>query len=235
VVEEIAMQKNHQAMAERPATTKKEGYLHPQDVPQLLAASIGALLVGGIYLALPDKLTVGPPWLLLVLIIVLLLPAITAVAFEERALPRHVIRRFILGLLLVLMLALIGSLGLLLIKLPSIDKGAILLRSGILIWSSNVLISAVWYWEMDGSGPIRRRAMKHVATDFQFPQQSDGNTKGWAPGFVDYLFLSFCTSTAFSPADTVPLTRRAKLMMMVEAIISMMILALLIARSVNII
>ena len=74
----------------------------------------------------------------------------------------------------------------------------------------------------------------HEAADFQFPQQLGGNTSGWAPDFIDYLFLAFCSATALSPADTMPLTRAAKLLMMCEAIISLLIIVLLVARAVNI-
>jgi uncharacterized membrane protein len=89
-----------------------------------------------------------------------------------------------------------------------------------------------WYWEMDGGGPVGRHHRGHMAQDFLFPQQQDG--KSFAPGFVDYVFLAFCFATAFSPADTVPLTQRAKLLVMAEALLSMLIITLLIARSVNI-
>ena len=93
---------------------------------------------------------------------------------------------------------------------------------------------ATWYWEIDGGGPRKRLIAGHQAADFQFPQQIGGNTSGWAPGFIDYLFLAFCSATALSPADTMPLARRAKLLMMGEALISLLILFLLVARAVNI-
>jgi uncharacterized membrane protein len=96
------------------------------------------------------------------------------------------------------------------------------------------LVFAIWYWEIDGNGPHARVLAKHQARDFRFPQQEEGNPTGWAPGFVDYVFLAFCSATALSPADTMPLTQRAKLMTMAEAILSLLIIVLLVARSINI-
>jgi hypothetical protein len=94
------------------------------------------------------------------------------------------------------------------------------------------LIFSVWYWEIDGDGPARRHVKGHSLADFLFPQYTIGVT--FAPGFVDYVFLAFNFATALSPADTAPLTPRAKLPMMAEALISLSILVLLVARSVNI-
>ncbi len=103
------------------------------------------------------------------------------------------------------------------------------------LWVSNVLVFASWYWEVDGDGPVKRHRSGHQAADFQFPQQQGGNRTGWRAGFVDYLFLAFCSATALSPADTMPLTRRAKLLMMVEAMLSMLVLLLIVARFTNVV
>lgn len=99
----------------------------------------------------------------------------------------------------------------------------------------NILAFAVWYWEIDGGGPARRHPGRHSSTDFAFPQQQDddGLVEGWSPGFVDYLFLAFNTSIAFSPTDTLVLSRRAKLLMMAQALISLVVLAVLAARAIN--
>jgi hypothetical protein len=205
------------------------------DIPQLLAASIGALMVGGLYLALPNKLTFGPNWLVLAAGIVLLAPALFIVVGTEHGPAHQWVRRFTLGLLFILTAALVGSLALLIQNLAFIARGLDLLKPAVLLWSCNVLVFAIWYWETDGDGPIHRRKHHHEASDFLFPQQVGGNKTSWVPGFVDYLFLAFCSATALSPADTMPLSRRAKLLMMAEAMISMLILVLLISRSVNII
>ena len=94
---------------------------------------------------------------------------------------------------------------------------------------------AVWYWEIDGGGPAQRHRKGHVSDDFLFPQMNfDGKTaRAWSPGFLDYLFLAFNTSTAFSPTDTAFLSQRAKVLMMVQAVLSLLILAVLVSRAVN--
>ena len=143
-------------------------------------AILAALAIGVLYLALPEYLTIGPNWLLLVVIAVLIIPF-----FFIKKLPHITIRLFALALLAV---------------------GSILLRSAGLLWFSNILVFALWYWEIDGGGPHKRHEMNHQAADFMFPQQADGNKTGWVPHFVDYLFVAFTGSTALSPTDTFPLT-----------------------------
>jgi uncharacterized membrane protein len=207
----------------------------PPDIPQLVVASVAALFVGILYLVLPDKLIVGPGWLLLVIEVLLLAPSFIALIFWGRRLPYRVARGLALLLSAIVTLALVVSVLLLIMHLTSKTlAGPDLLKSGAVLWASNVLVFAVWYWEMDGNGPHARVLARHQAQDFRFPQQEDGNPTGWAPGFVDYLFLAFCSATALSPADTMPLTQRAKLMTIAEAVLSMLIIVLLVARSVNI-
>jgi hypothetical protein len=109
-----------------------------------------------------------------------------------------------------------------------------LLRAAALLWASNILVFGLWYWQIDGGGPLKRHLSQHQAADFMFPQQAEGNPGRWVPHFLDYLFLAFTASTALSPADTFPLTRPAKMLMMVESIIAMTIIVLLAARAVNI-
>ncbi|HLY30848.1 MAG TPA: hypothetical protein VKQ36_07450, partial [Ktedonobacterales bacterium] len=167
--------------------------------------------------------------------VILLSPPIIALFTERRVLPYRVARAQAIALLVVVTVAQVGSIALLVINLPHLPKGGELLRAAGLIWGLNVLVFSVWYWETDGGGPARRRRMGHRAADFQFPQQANGDPGRWKPGFIDYLFLAFCTATALSPADTVPLTRLAKGLMIIESLISMLSLVLLIGRSINII
>ncbi len=204
------------------------------DTVQLVIAWLGALLVGALYIVLPERLILGPSWLLLVLDAALLALPIIAAVFLRRALPYRVARGLAVALLLVLTAALIGSVILLINTLGEFHSGTELLRGAGLLWVINVLVFGVWDWEIDGNGPLSRLKSGHQAADFQFPQQVGGNQTGWAPGFVDYLFLAFCSATALSPADTMPLTHRAKLLMMSESTISLLIIVLLVARAVNI-
>jgi len=207
--------------------------VHRELRPQFALAALGVSLVGVAYLLLPAGLTVGPSWLALALDAVVLLPLLYAAFF--RPLPHSMARGIRAGLQGVLTLALLSSLVLLVSDLPHFSHGGQLLRPAALLWVSNILLFAGWYWELDGDGPITRHLRGHPAVDFLFPQQSEASRRReWGPGFVDYLFLAFCFATALSPADTAPLSHRTKLLMMAEAAISLTIGALLIARAVNI-
>lgn len=197
------------------------------------AAVIGTLAIGVLYLALPEPLTFGPNWLLLVVEAVLLVPLVFSWV-TNRPLPHITIRLLTLAILAAVTLGLIASIALLIISLPTNKRADVLLRSAALLWGANVLVFALWYWEIDGGGPHKRHLSGHKASDFMFPQQSDGNSTGWVATFFDYLFVAFTGATALSPTDTYPLTPRAKMLMMIEAIISMTVIVLLAARAVNI-
>jgi uncharacterized membrane protein len=110
-----------------------------------------------------------------------------------------------------------------------------LLGDAALLWVINVVTFAVWYWEIDGGGPAQRRREGHVSQDFLFPQMNfdDKTSRARSPGFLDYLFLAFNTSTAFSPTDNAVLSQRAKVLMMVQALLLLLILAVLVSRAVN--
>lgn len=112
----------------------------------------------------------------------------------------------------------------------------LLLGSGAAILVTNVIAFGIWFWELDRGGPFARRAGAQPYPDFLFPQMTDPrNAKpDWRPMFVDYLYVSFTNSVAFSPTDTMPLSRWAKLMMTVQAIVATTTLALVIARAVNV-
>lgn len=214
------------------STTHEAHKHHAERVPRW-AAVIGALAIGLLYLALPEPLTFGPNWLLLVIEAVLLLPLVFS-WITHRPLPHITIRLLTLATLGAVTLGLAASIALLIMNLPTNKQANVLLRSAALLWGANVLVFALWYWEIDGGGPHKRRLSGHKAADLMFPQQADGNSTGWAPTFFDYLFVAFTGATALSPSDTFPLTPRAKMLMMVEAIISMTVIVLLAGRAVNI-
>ena len=114
------------------------------------------------------------------------------------------------------------------------SSGQSLLLDALNIWGTNVIAFALWYWNIDRGGPASRGLIKGEQDDFLFPQMMMPGTKEWSPGFIDYLYLSFTNATAFSPTDTMPLSERAKLLMMAESGISLLTLALVAARAVNI-
>lgn len=111
-----------------------------------------------------------------------------------------------------------------------------LLVTGGSIWLTNVIIFALWYWELDRGGPVSRAHALDVEPDFLFPEMTAPELADptWTPYFVDYLYVAFTNATAFSPTDTLPFTRWAKLAMMLQAAISLATGALVIARAVNI-
>ena len=195
------------------------------------------LATGGLYLALPERLTAGPSWLLLAIVTVLLVPALLAWRYGH---PRL---NFVLGVTLssVVTAAMIWSLGELLAGLPGKRQPPTeLLRSAVALWLSNILVFASWYYRLDAGGPHRRELREsHTDGAFLFPQMTlpphiGRSYKDWKPGFVDYLFLAFNTSTAFSPTDVPVLSRWAKTLMMIQSSISLLTIAILAARAINI-
>ena len=141
-------------------------------------------------------------------------------------------------LLGVVTLFMIVSLGSLIHALPNHKQSPQeLLRSAAALWVANILVFASWYWRLDAGGPHQREIRgAHTDGAFLFPQMTldDNEESQWTPGFVDYLFLAFNTSTAFSPTDAPVLSRWAKGLMMIQASISFTTVALIAARGVNI-
>jgi uncharacterized membrane protein len=210
-----------------------------EDIEPRWPAMLALLAVGGLRFALPDALAWGPEWLILVVVVLLLIPTVMAHMRGNHKLNQ------VLGYLItsIVTLDMCWSLGLLIAALPSHkEPPQTLLISAAALWVTNILVFASWYWRLDAGGP-RAREIRGVHTDgaFLFPQMTlDQQSKRemgedtWNPGFVDYLFLAFNTSTAFSPTDVPVLSRWAKMLMMVQALISFATVALLAARAVNI-
>ncbi len=196
-----------------------------------VAALVSILLTGLLYLVLPPNVIIGPNWLLLVVEGVFVLPLVIDVltAWDLSHTARRLLVLVPLGMST---LALAAAVALFVLTLPTDRHATNLLRAAALLWSFNILVFALWYWEVDGGGPWKRHLAGHRAADFLFPQQAAGER--WVPHFLDYLFVAFTGATALSPADTYPLTRRAKALMMVEAVLSLMVIGILIARAVNI-
>jgi hypothetical protein len=197
-------------------------------------AFVAMLAAAGVYLALPQPLSVGPSWLLLVIIVLLLIPIVESDRRGNHQLTRAL--TFIANGIITL--AMIASLVHLVQGIPQhLETPKALLRSAGALWIANILVFALWYWKLDGGGPLGRdRSRGMLNSSFLFPQMlsRESQEASWTPHFVDYLFLSFNTSTAFSPTDTAVLSRWAKLGMMAQSLISLMIVVLLAARAVNI-
>jgi uncharacterized membrane protein len=112
----------------------------------------------------------------------------------------------------------------------------VLLRAAVHMWVVNVLLFALWFWQLDGGGPTERPKCAPHNRDFLFPQQTEPQLMagGWSPKFLDYLFVSFTNSSAFSPTDALPLSRWAKMLMLVQSAISLSLAVMVVARAVNI-
>jgi hypothetical protein len=202
-------------------------------------AGLALLSIGGLHFAIPPELRVGPEWLVLVLVAALVIPATISHHVGNWRLSHflgHVASAIVT-------LSVVISLGLLISRLPvHKDAPGQLLRSAGALWICNLLVFACWYWRLDAGGP-HQRSLRHSHTDgaFLFPQmvldpdlRKEMGEDLWRPGFVDYLFLAFNTSTAFSPTDVPVLSRWAKVLMMLQASVSLATLAILAARAVNI-
>ena len=190
-------------------------------------AVVAALLL---YFLLPESVSFGPRWLIPALEAVLVVP-LTIVAPRRDSEEQRVIRFASLVLLGVVLLGVMASLVLLVHAVLSgeLKSGGELIRSGAVLWLTMVIGFGLLYWELDRGGPA-------VRPDFLFPQMGthELGQQDWVPTFVDYLFLSFTNSTAFSPTDTLPLTPRAKLLMMFEAIAAITIVVMVVGRAVNV-
>jgi hypothetical protein len=219
----------------------------------------------GLHIRLPSAFDLGPGWILTALESALLVALLLGRYVSPRR--RRVSTLAVLRQLTIIMIALVTadnvvSIALLIRGLLRGDlqtNGRTLVLSAIAIWLTNVIAFALWYWELDGGGPIPRRIDPEGHRDFLYPQmqlqqdeqeqllrdqrdESEGRTTnrkepkyiGWMPTFLDYFYVSFTNSTAFSPTDTMPLTTLAKLLMMVQSAAALLTVALIAARAVNI-
>ena len=217
--------------AERQALSEfaREDPLWPGQLALAVVVTLG--------LTLPERLTVGPTWLM---------PAAEAVgvigliAATPRRNPRPSRRRraFTLALIGLVSATYLASLWLLVHFLVKGGKtaGHPLISAGVVLWVDNVLLFAIWYWLLDRGGPLTYKD-SDVRPDLMFTQMTDEAHKlypHWGPNFFDYLYLSLTNASAFSPTDTLPLTRGAKLVMGIQSVASLVTVGLVLARAVNI-
>ena len=202
-------------------------------------AFIAILAAGGLYTALPEALTMGPRWLFPALVLSLWIPSV----LFYHAGKHHLNSVFGFAMDGLLTVGLIVSVVLLIDALPTNkETPQQLLLSAASLWITNILVFALWYWRLDAGGPYQRDKIPgHCDGAFLFPQMTmskealrAAGQQNWSPNFIDYLFLAFNTSTAFSPTDVPALARWAKILMMLQSLLSLLIIALLAARAVNI-
>ena len=220
----------------------------PSDEPRW-HASLAVLLAIALYVTLPPRLTLGPVWAGPIIVLVIL------VALNIVAPKRHNesvwVRTLAIITIAIMNIWNISSVLLLVWDVlgHQVHNHAVtgfdLLLGGGEIWLTNVIVFALWFWELDGGGPEPRAhataATEFCEADFLFPQmQLDKQRlacaeKPWKPHFVDYLYLSFTNALAFSPTDTMPLSAMAKMLMLAESLVSFVTIAIVVSRSINII
>jgi len=217
----------------------REDFTDDYDPEPRWPALVASLAAGGLYTALPDVLTLGPRWLFPSVFLALLIPAV----ISHHVGRHHLNTIFGFAVDGVLTAGLIISVTLLVGALPgaSAEKARQLLRSAAALWITNILVFALWYWRLDAGGPHQRgKRAGHCDGAILFPQMTmnkkalkETGEQNWSPNFIDYLFLAFNTSTAFSPTDAPVLARWAKVLMMIQSLLSLLIIALLAARAIN--
>jgi uncharacterized membrane protein len=216
-------------MADHPASESR----WPSVVAVLVAVALSSSLPSTMSTAsaFPPLLEVGLPLLALALLVPL-----TVAAPHRHVGESGRRRKLAIALTAMLSAANLVALALLVHQLfQSRIAGSHLLLAAGQVWATNVIAFALWYWELDGGGPPRRLADRDAPRDFAFVQMTAPSVavRGWKPRFVDYLYLSFTNASAFSAADTVPLTSLAKLLMLAQSVISIVTVILVAARAVN--
>jgi uncharacterized membrane protein len=203
-----------------------------------VAVTIAIAVAVVLQVVLPNRLTLGTRWLLPLLETALLAVLITLnpLRIERSSRPLRVASISLIAAISVangwaavrLIRGLIdGTEG---------QQAGPLLATGAAIWMTNVIVFGLWYWDLDRGGPAARACGERQHTDFLYPQMVNPElaTPAWEPQFIDYLYVSFTNATAFSPTDVMPLTRWAKLLMLVQSAISLATVVLVVARAVNI-
>ena len=205
-----------------------------------LEATIAIVIAVALMAALPNRVANHPRWV--VDAVAVLLAVVLLLATRGRDQEHGGLQVTGLVLTVILSLANLAAATRLVVDMArgqGLETPAAILLTGGAIWVTNVIVFALWYWELDRGGRWRRAAATHEdgGHDFLFPQWTVDPPFGdprWEPTFVDYLYLSFTNATAFSPTDTLPLSRWAKLAMMVQSGLSIVIVVLVVARAVNI-
>src|SRR5665213_1508213 len=216
------------------------------------AAVVSAALL---YVTLPKRFILGRGtagffgdirWIVLGMTVVLL--AALLLTFPHGLMARtlgvgvHRLRlgRRVLSLTILVVLTAANSVSIYLLIHVLVNGGKVvaspLLRAAVHLWCVNVLVFALGFWQLDGGGPVKRRTVELRDRDFYFPRQTDPMLFGtnWQPTFIDYLFVSYTNSAAFSPTDTMPLSRWAKVLMLIQSAVSLTLGLMVVARAVNI-
>jgi hypothetical protein len=212
-------------------------WMRPSEGEPLWPVAVAVLAAVGLQLAVPERLAVHPKWLLPSLVLGLL---IVLVAIRPARVRQGSVMVQVAGLLLVIIAAFANAYSAVKLVLELLhgkagDNPTALLGTGAAIYITNVICFALWYWAFDQGGPRGRAVVKVAPPDFLFPQMTLPEMfPRWHPEFGDYLYLAFTNATAFSPTDTLPTSRWAKMTMMLQSAVALVIAALVVARVVNV-
>ena len=233
-------------------STRSQGESSPARTNQgeaRYAAGAAILVAVTLYVLLPNPLIVGPRLVIPVLELALFVPLLVA---NPRRFTRETaaLRAVSVGLAGLIALANMTALALLIHALLSgqLSQGRALLLGACQVWITNMIAFALAFWELDRGGPVARALDPRdqlPPADFRFSQDEDDDAiaevaarsaarSDWAPGFVDYLYLSVTNSSAFSPTDTMPLSHRAKMLMSIQSLSALVLMVIVIARGVNV-
>jgi hypothetical protein len=217
----------------RKAVLSQRWLIQTQGGEPRLPAAVAVVAAIVLYAALPSRLLIGPRYVVPGLEMILFIPLLLANARRMNRENRH-LRRLSIALLLLIAVSNLLALGLLIraLVIGQATAGGQLLGAAGQVWLTSVLVFALAFWELDRGGPISRVRVERPrlpTADFRFPQDEDHDAvsevarrssgkSGWAPGFLDYFYVSVTNSSAFSPTDTMPLSGRAKLLMAVESV-----------------
>ena len=220
------------------AEYRMPSWLRPGDPESRLPVLFALVVAIALQLAIPKAYTVVPRWPLITLEILLV---VVLVGLNPLRLSRRTTFGTWASYVLLAAITLDNSLSALVLDIRILsgdvsNNAAVLLGSGAAIYVTTVIVFGIWYWEIDRGGPFARREGSRPYPDFMFPQMTERELAPpkWRPLFFDYLYVSITNVVAFSPTDTMPMTRRAKAMMTAQALISFTTLALVIARAVNV-
>ena len=220
------------------AELRVPSWLRPGDPENRMPVLTALMVAIALQLAIPKSYTVVPRWPLIAMELLLL---IVLVGLNPLRLKRQTTFGTWASYVLLAAITIDNSLSALILDIRILsgevsNNAAVLLGSGAAIYVTTVIVFGIWYWELDRGGPFARRQGNRPYPDFMFPQMTERELAppNWRPEFLDYLYVSITNVVAFSPTDTMPMTRRAKVMMTAQALISFTTLALVIARAVNV-
>jgi hypothetical protein len=228
-----------EAMAVKPVEPRAEpAWRQVTEGEDRIPTTAAVVLAIALQLVLPRRLAIHPLWLLPSLEALLLVGLVVANPRRINRTSRRLRTASILLIALITLANLWSSAELIqgVVNGTGGDNAALLLARGASVYVTNILVFGLWYWEWDRGGPVARAQAIQPYPDFLFPQMTQPHLAppGWIPTFLDYLYVSFTNAAAFSPTDTMPMSRWAKMLMLVQSAVALLTIAFVIARAINI-